>query len=200
MYNPVNMKIEDEARLYERDLREKNKRKRFEVRYDVEAMTRKEGFAEQERSDHLRLNKISHTRYKVEQERGFDILTNDPLKGPGASKTVYLPKANQPRGVWTRAMQTVNREFMNEAEVQAIDQEEEQKRIQSQTDFHQSQYAMLKDRETYDPLAQTNIDRRSQRVTRKSLGFDLAKSAQASQFGASSKVDQPFSVVEKSTA
>jgi len=94
MYNPVNMKIEDEARLYERDLREKNKRKRFEVRYDVEAMTRKEGFAEQERSDLMSLNKVSHTRYKVEQERGFDILTNDPLKGPGASRTMYLPKAN----------------------------------------------------------------------------------------------------------
>ena len=41
MYNPINMKIEDEQRLYERDLREKNKRKRFEVRYDVETMTRK---------------------------------------------------------------------------------------------------------------------------------------------------------------
>ena len=26
MYNPVNMKIEDKERLYERDLREKNKR------------------------------------------------------------------------------------------------------------------------------------------------------------------------------
>jgi len=36
MYNPVNMKIEDEKRLYERDLREKNKKARFEVRYDVE--------------------------------------------------------------------------------------------------------------------------------------------------------------------
>lgn len=46
MYNPVNMKIEDEKRLYERDLREKNKRKRFEVRYDVEAKTRKDGFSE----------------------------------------------------------------------------------------------------------------------------------------------------------
>ena len=36
MYNPVSMKIEDEQRLYERDLREKNKKKRFEVKYDVE--------------------------------------------------------------------------------------------------------------------------------------------------------------------
>lgn len=36
MYNPVNMKIEDEKRLYERDLREKNKKARYEVKYDVE--------------------------------------------------------------------------------------------------------------------------------------------------------------------
>ena len=40
MYNPINMTIEDEPRLYEKDLREKNKRKRFEVRYDVEAHVR----------------------------------------------------------------------------------------------------------------------------------------------------------------
>lgn len=49
MYNPVNMKIEDEKRLYERDLREKNKKARFEVKYDFEAVTRKEGLAEVER-------------------------------------------------------------------------------------------------------------------------------------------------------
>jgi hypothetical protein len=46
MYNPVNMKIEDEKRLYERDLREKNKKARFEVKYDFEDITRKEGMAE----------------------------------------------------------------------------------------------------------------------------------------------------------
>ena len=51
MYNPVNMKIEDEKRLFERDLREKNKKARFEVRYDVEQQTRKEGLAEQDRLD-----------------------------------------------------------------------------------------------------------------------------------------------------
>lgn len=46
MYNPVSMKIEDEKRLYEKDLREKNKKARYEVRYDVEALARKEGLAE----------------------------------------------------------------------------------------------------------------------------------------------------------
>lgn len=46
MYNPVNMKIEDEKRLYERDLREKNKKARYEVRFDVEQIVRKESLAE----------------------------------------------------------------------------------------------------------------------------------------------------------
>jgi len=49
MYNPVNMKIEDAERLYKMDLREKNKKARYEVRYDVEDLTRKEGLAEQDR-------------------------------------------------------------------------------------------------------------------------------------------------------
>lgn len=66
MYNPINMQIEDQQRLYERDLREKNKRQRFEVRYDVEARTRKEGFSEQERADLMKLNKVAHQRFKEE--------------------------------------------------------------------------------------------------------------------------------------
>ena len=78
------MKIEDEHRLYERDLREKNKRKRFEVRYDVEAGTRKQGMSEQTTLEQQRLNKISHMRYKEQAERGFDILTNEmPYEGAG---------------------------------------------------------------------------------------------------------------------
>ena len=46
MYNPINMNIEDEERLNEKDVREKNKKKRYEVRYDAEQMTRKEMLAE----------------------------------------------------------------------------------------------------------------------------------------------------------
>jgi hypothetical protein len=46
MYNPVNMHVEDEQRLKERDLREKNKKRRYELRFDVEQMTRKEMLAE----------------------------------------------------------------------------------------------------------------------------------------------------------
>ena len=47
-------------------------------------------------------------RYKEEADRGFDILTNDPLKGPQASKTFYQPKKTDPPTVWSRAMRTIN--------------------------------------------------------------------------------------------
>lgn len=81
MYNPVNMKIEDEKRLYERDLREKNKKARYEVRFDVEQIVRKESLAEQDRLDQLKLAKISGLRFKEETKRGFDILNNGKLEG-----------------------------------------------------------------------------------------------------------------------
>jgi hypothetical protein len=51
MYNPVNMKIEDEGRLLEKDIRDKNKKKRYEVRYDVEDTARKETLADYDRAE-----------------------------------------------------------------------------------------------------------------------------------------------------
>lgn len=51
MYNPINMHIEDEDRLKEKDLREKNKKKRYEARHCAEVQTRGETLAEQERLD-----------------------------------------------------------------------------------------------------------------------------------------------------
>lgn len=42
LYNPINGVIEDEHRLHEKDLKDKNKRKRFELRYDIERQMHKE--------------------------------------------------------------------------------------------------------------------------------------------------------------
>jgi hypothetical protein len=138
MYNPINMHIEDRDRLYQKDLRDKNKRKRFEVRYDVEAETRKEGMAQFERDQNMKVNKISMKRYEEQLNRGFDILTNEPIENddepiaaegsqPEASKTkvyeYYLnmqEQKRQPR-VWSKAMNTVNRDFMTEDEKIAVE-------------------------------------------------------------------------------
>lgn len=62
-------------------MREKNKKARFEVRYDVEDLVRRESLAEQDRLDRMILNKISGKRFREEIERGFNILSNDELKG-----------------------------------------------------------------------------------------------------------------------
>ena len=51
MYNPINMQVEDEQRLQDRDQREKNKKQRYQVRYVADAATREETLAEQERLD-----------------------------------------------------------------------------------------------------------------------------------------------------
>jgi len=96
MYNPINMHIEDRDRLYQKDLRDKNKRKRFEVRYDVEAETRKEGMAQFERDQQMRVNKISTKRYEEQLNRGFDILTNDPIDNDSDPATAGEDKSEQP--------------------------------------------------------------------------------------------------------
>ena len=67
-------------------------------------MNRKHGLADQDREDQLKLNKISHLRFKEALERGFDILSNDPLKGPEATRPLYEASVGKPRGVWTKAL------------------------------------------------------------------------------------------------
>ena len=108
MYNPVSMKVDDADRLYEKDLREKNKRIRYEVRYDVEAQNRKESLAEQDRLNQLRLNKISGLRYKEETGRGFDILTNDKLDGPSTTIKMDQVQNSGPVKVWNKVLYNAN--------------------------------------------------------------------------------------------
>jgi hypothetical protein len=99
MYNPVNMHVEDEERLKEKDLREKNKKRRYEVRYEFEQVNRKESMAEQDRLDHLKLNKVKYERVQEEKDRGFNIITNGELAGglTQLDKTKYMkPQV----GIW----------------------------------------------------------------------------------------------------
>ena len=91
MYNPINMHIEDEDRLNEKDVREKNKKKRYEVRYDAEQMTRQEMLAEQDRLDNMKLNKVSYKRVEEQIGRGFDILTNGAVETK-LNATSYMKK------------------------------------------------------------------------------------------------------------
>jgi hypothetical protein len=108
MYNPVSMKIEDEQRLYEKDLREKNKKARYEVRYDVESLLRKEGLAEQDRQDSMKINKISGLRFREETSRGFDILTNSKMEGAGTTIKIEKVIKSGPVAAWNKVLHTAN--------------------------------------------------------------------------------------------
>lgn len=50
----------------------------------------------------MKINKISNNRFEGERKRGFHILTNDPLSGPKASKTMYNPNTKQKASAWDR--------------------------------------------------------------------------------------------------
>lgn len=110
LYNPINGRIEDEKRLYEKDLKDKNKRKRFELRYDMEKQFRKQALGEEERSSKISLNKVNVQRFKDTTNRGFDILTNKHFNNASdsGSKTVYEPNVKPPPSTWTKIKNTSN--------------------------------------------------------------------------------------------
>lgn len=101
MYNPVNMHVEDEDRLKEKDMREKNKKRRYEVRYDAEQVTRKENLAEQDRLDNMTLNRIKFDRVKEEVDRGYNIMNNGDLAG-GLAKLEATKYMKPPTGLWEK--------------------------------------------------------------------------------------------------
>ena len=101
MYNPINMKVEDETRLKDKDQRELNKKKRYEARHKAEISTREETLAEKERQDLMALKKVSHMRVAEEINRGFDILTNGQLRGGLAKIDATCFMQQQPK-VWDK--------------------------------------------------------------------------------------------------
>ena len=124
MYNPVNMKIEDEKRLYEKDLREKNKKARFEVKYDFEQQVRREGLAEVDHREQQKLNKISGLRFKEETQRGFDILTNSKLEGPGVSIKMEQVSNSGPVKAWKKVLLNSNENEEREENIRKLNEEE----------------------------------------------------------------------------
>ena len=118
------MKIEDERRLYEKDLREKNKIARYEVKYDFEQQARKEGLAELERKNQMKLNKISGIRFKEETQRGFDILTNNKLEGAGVSIKMEQVSNSGPVKAWNKVLFDSNENEQKEEQIKKLADEE----------------------------------------------------------------------------
>lgn len=195
LYNPINGKIEDEKRLYERDLKEKNKRKRFELRYDMERQVHKQSLGEEERLGQISLNKINVQRFKDTTARGFDILTNKQFNNPSeeGSKTVYEPFVKPPPSTWTKIKNTSNafddfRYGSSNAASQNNDTGSEPKKLDDVADSGD-----LNDRvydTVHDEFMQTNnIERRSKRLMKGSKTMSNFHKTDAN-----AKITQPVKV------
>lgn len=88
----------------------------------MEDKTRDEGLAEAQRIDQLKLNKINYNRFKEEDQRGFDILTNDQVHI--GTKTNIA----QPINVWTKAIAGTDHEKLTEEQKQMLQEMEEVKK------------------------------------------------------------------------
>ena len=117
LYNPINCNIEagegQAEKLYQKDLKEKNLRKRYELRYDIERRIHKEALSEEDRTALNGLNKINYERFTQEANRGFDIMTNIKIndKKDPESKQTFQPRVIQPTGLWNKVQQGSSKGF-----------------------------------------------------------------------------------------
>jgi len=97
------MKIEDEKRLEEKDLREKRKKQRFDIRYEMEHNWQLQGIVDFEKNKAQSINRVNYRRYVEHLDRGFDILTNskfDTANGGSGGSTFYKPQVSEKPKVW----------------------------------------------------------------------------------------------------
>lgn len=100
LYNPINMNIEDPVRLEERELRERRKKQRYELRYGLEQEIRERGMEEYEKTQAQRLKRMNYRRYVEFMDRGFDILTNARLDSEEMQKRIHKPQVTEQPKVW----------------------------------------------------------------------------------------------------
>lgn len=70
----MNHVIIDKEGLKENDLKEKTKKKRFEIRYDLENFYREKNLEGELKKEKSLENKLSYNRYKTTDNRGYDIV------------------------------------------------------------------------------------------------------------------------------
>lgn len=167
MYNPVNMKIDDMERLYQKDLREKNKKARYEVKYDVEALVRREALAEQDKEAEIKLNKISGMRYREEMQRGFNIVNGYKLEGKANQYMMEQVSKSNPVNTWTKAVHNANTNDDILQEIERIKEEEYHKKLKERginEEFKQIELDKLKGEGERALLKKLMFERRSKRL------------------------------------
>lgn len=74
LYNPINMSIVDDTELKIADKKARDKKRRYELRYDIETHYRNKGLEKEKLNEELKNKKLSYQRFKGIDERGFNIL------------------------------------------------------------------------------------------------------------------------------
>jgi hypothetical protein len=77
LYNPVNQLILDEERLTAFDIKQKNKKKRYERKNDIEEFILRKGISYSERDETRKMNKKCYDYYREADNRGYDIVNFD---------------------------------------------------------------------------------------------------------------------------
>jgi hypothetical protein len=67
------MKIEDAKRLEEKDVREKRKKQRFDIKYEVEHDLKVRGIQDFEKAALQKINRMDYKRYVEFAERGMHV-------------------------------------------------------------------------------------------------------------------------------
>ena len=100
MYNPVDMRVSDPERLQEREIRERQKKQRFELRHGIEENVRVKSIEEYEKAEMQKVNRMNPKKYMEFTDRGFDIFTNKNFDDPESPKTIHKPLAPERPRVW----------------------------------------------------------------------------------------------------
>lgn len=77
MYNPVTNVVHEKEKIEKLDKSEKNKKKRFEIKYDVENYYRNKSIAVDLQKEMHKHPVLSYERYKHQDVRGYDIISLD---------------------------------------------------------------------------------------------------------------------------
>lgn len=166
------MKIDDPKRLEEKDQRERNKKARFQVRYEYDKITKEESLAEQDRVEAMKMNKISGSKYAEEIRRGFDIVTNQKMEGNATTfKMDQLNKTGKVT-VWNRVLTNSGVTDGVEEQLKELEEEQYYARLKQQgvnAEFRKTEQEKLRALAAEDPLGRkTFFGTRSKRLFRES--------------------------------
>jgi len=170
LYNPVNMKIEDAKRLEEKDIREKNKKKRFEIKYLVEEDLRTRGIEDLEKTKMQKLNRQNYRRYVEYMDRGFDILTNDRFDSPEMQSRIHKPLVPEKPKVWNiiesqrnqtqpQTPGTISQPIREENQQPLSEQREEIKKEDEKEEDEENQQKLAEQQQAVEILPQSQSKR-----------------------------------------